>query len=167
MRTSAALKNEFVDHPAPQPPVQIFLQYTRTVQTSDMGIDWKSRPNALSDIVFKNYWRPLPARQSEIEAIVRAQVSLKKGLEHLLAEEKRIKEMAATQPIPGHYVDVASVAISVSMIVLVVCALSLTLGYLSGFNALHPSVALLTAAAGVVFLVMGFMMSKDRRSNAT
>lgn len=64
------------------------------------------------------------------------------------------------------YVHVVTLTKSISAFVLVACALSLILGYLSGFNALHPTVALLVGVASAVFLAMGFLMSKDRGVDA-
>lgn len=181
MRTAAALKNEFVDHPAPPPPrVQILLHYT-TPAKIDLG--WKSRPNILSDVVVRN-WRPhsvqlLPeaalrvleeAKASHEAAVLKANASLLAGMQHLLAEEKRIKAMAAEQSAiarhpaathPDRYVDAAMVAKKGSSIILVVCLFALFVYAATGFIIIHPYFAVLVTAACGVFYLMGAVLGRD------
>jgi hypothetical protein len=47
------------------------------------------------------------------------------------------------------------------------CGLSLVVGLLSGFNAIHPSVALLLGTAAVIFFIMGVMLAKESARNVS
>jgi hypothetical protein len=167
MQTATALKRteKFVDHPAPSPPrVQILLHYTKPAKI-DLG--WESRPNTLSDVVARN-WRPRPAPHEA--AIAKANASLLAGLQHLMAEEKRIKEMASEQSaaaarraeIDGNrYVDVADVAQSTSRVVFLVCLFSLAMWLITGFVMIQPFLAIITMIGCSGFYIMGKMAKKS------
>jgi hypothetical protein len=166
MRTAAALKNEFVDHPAPPPPrVQILLHYTKPAET---GLLWKFQPNILSDVVARN-WRPrsfqpsheavvnalVAAKSSHEAAVSKANASLLAGVQHLLAEEKRIKEMAATQQHQARdSVSRTAVIRNGAWLVgvtTVVCWLGTVL---SGTIFIHPLISTLLLLASIAFYVM-------------
>jgi hypothetical protein len=166
MRTTAALKNEFVDHPAPpQPRVQISLHYTTPVK---MDL-WKSRPNVLSDVVARN-WRPrsveaqhevvvsrgfTEAKSIHEAAVLKANASLRAGMQHLLAEEKRIKEMAAAQQ--HHERDLVSrttVIRNGALLVGVSTAVCWLSTVLSGTIFIHPLISTLLLLASLAFYVM-------------
>jgi hypothetical protein len=64
-------------------------------------------------------------------------------------------------------IEIATLTKSASLIVLLVCGLSLVVGLLSGFNAIHPSVALLLGTAAVIFFIMGVMLAKESARNVS
>jgi hypothetical protein len=167
MRTAAALKHEFVDHPAPpQPRVQILLHYTKPAKI-DLG--WKSRPNPLSDIVARNSGprtvqplNPAAVRAfAEIKvaheaAVSKANASLLAGMQHLLAEEKRIKEMAALQSRQ----DAATATKKVSLGIFAFCGFALAAYASSGLLIVHPFFASLIGAGALIFYVIGRLMQQ-------
>jgi hypothetical protein len=154
MRTAAALKNEFVDHPAPPPPrVQISLQYTTPAKIDLVG--WKSRTNILSDVVARN-WRPHSVQPVHEAAILKANASLLAGMQHLLAEEKRIKEMAALQSRQ----DAAVATKKVSLGIFAFCVFTLAVYASSGLLIIHPFFASLIGAGALIFYVIGRLMQQ-------
>jgi hypothetical protein len=155
MQTNTLAKRDIAqwDFAPPLPRVVTFVQYGSRIQKTDKH--WQSQPNKLMPVVLANLAFHKSQAEIAAAAATKATISLQKGLQHLLAEEKRINAMAAAQQQTGGDVVSRTAVIRGGALMVGITTAVCWLGTaLSGTVLIHPLISSMLMIASVAFYGM-------------
>jgi hypothetical protein len=151
--------------PAPNAVARQIVEYVAQLQLQNqlelMRSQTEAINKALASASIATATEIAAAAQARAAAAqAKAKDSMLKAIQHLQAEEKRIKEMAAAQQSTLPQVSVPAAAKIASRLVFIVCMFALLLWAVTGFSMIHPAIAGLTMIGCVGFYLMGRMAER-------